>query len=684
MMRRDDKKYLALDINVWKLCSVLAVGLSLSTAAFANGLVIRLETALAQLGYQPGAIDGVVDQATYNAIYAYQRERGLAETGGVDLAGLEAMELEVARAEGASNSQPPTPQANTVAPNPREERNQVYDDVRWQISGDLINMRTVQAINASGSRLVIQCRLTPSERGVTGLTFENATSAMQGPVQVIVDGTAAYVWEDAPQVNIASEAQAERFVSMVNALSTGSQALLIDRDGRQTVIPLQGSERAIGGCRTPIFSDQLMTNEEVASETTVGEDHSGRFNGEVGPFFMQTYLRDGHWCAPHISIRADVPVEVYDPATGDVPPSAVSSFATAMQSACPAMRSMQVAFNPGPSDRPWAQYVPPGFLQLLGAQDGFTSFTTYREIEASLPHEPVSDCARVASMPGDYDKPLGFAGVATSELIASSDHLNVCRQAVERDPDDRTALAMYGRLLAHAGLFEDALEVLGRADRLGSGMAMSYIGTMQVEGFGMPFDMAMGNRSWGRSQFFGGQYVRVSGGQIAASTGVELRPTEEELQREAAQTLLEGIAIGLAGASQGGSFTMCNNRDERMRVATIALVPSSNPTVFVEGFEYIDSGRCGTISSDVHPLMVYGVAIELEGGSGWYEPLLTLRDSDPGIPHRFQGICVPESDSFVRNEVGMMEINPCRSEDRALRIQFNTRVGRTHFTMNVN
>ncbi|MEM1273267.1 MAG: peptidoglycan-binding domain-containing protein [Pseudomonadota bacterium] len=93
----------------------LACGLLCSTPAFANDLVIRLETALAQLGYQPGAIDGVVDQATHNAIHAFQRDRGLAETGGMDFAGLQAMELEVASRQAAT----PAPSAAETSSPPQ-------------------------------------------------------------------------------------------------------------------------------------------------------------------------------------------------------------------------------------------------------------------------------------------------------------------------------------------------------------------------------------------------------------------------------------------------------------------------------------------------------------------------------------------------------------------------------------
>lgn len=85
----------------------LALGLGLATAVAADiGLVLRLETALAGLGYRPGAVDGRIDQATYDAIFAYQRDRGLTGTGGINLEELQALEREYAQ---VTATRPATP-----------------------------------------------------------------------------------------------------------------------------------------------------------------------------------------------------------------------------------------------------------------------------------------------------------------------------------------------------------------------------------------------------------------------------------------------------------------------------------------------------------------------------------------------------------------------------------------------
>lgn len=56
--------------------------------------ILNLETYLDWLGFPPGTIDGVVDDATYAAIRAYQTARGLPVTGGIDQAGFERLEEE--------------------------------------------------------------------------------------------------------------------------------------------------------------------------------------------------------------------------------------------------------------------------------------------------------------------------------------------------------------------------------------------------------------------------------------------------------------------------------------------------------------------------------------------------------------------------------------------------------------
>jgi len=134
------------EVRAVRVFAFLIAGFLFANPAFANDLVTRLETALAQLGYQPGAIDGIVDQATYNAIYAYQRDRGLAETGGVDLAGLEAMEIEVASRQAAT----PAPSlAGTSVPAPPASpglRTEVIDGYTYHFLTD----------ECSGDRGIVQ------------------------------------------------------------------------------------------------------------------------------------------------------------------------------------------------------------------------------------------------------------------------------------------------------------------------------------------------------------------------------------------------------------------------------------------------------------------------------------------------------------------------------------------------
>ena len=46
--------------------------------------ILRVQKSLAELGYAPGPIDGVMSAATRRAIREFERDRGLAETGGVN------------------------------------------------------------------------------------------------------------------------------------------------------------------------------------------------------------------------------------------------------------------------------------------------------------------------------------------------------------------------------------------------------------------------------------------------------------------------------------------------------------------------------------------------------------------------------------------------------------------------
>jgi peptidoglycan hydrolase-like protein with peptidoglycan-binding domain len=45
--------------------------------------VTRVQVGLAELGYEPGAINGQLGQATRNAILRFERDRGIAPTGDI-------------------------------------------------------------------------------------------------------------------------------------------------------------------------------------------------------------------------------------------------------------------------------------------------------------------------------------------------------------------------------------------------------------------------------------------------------------------------------------------------------------------------------------------------------------------------------------------------------------------------
>lgn len=59
-----------------------------------ENLVLKLETYLAQLGFNPGPIDGIADANTNAAITAYQMSRKLPATGGMTIEEFRALETE--------------------------------------------------------------------------------------------------------------------------------------------------------------------------------------------------------------------------------------------------------------------------------------------------------------------------------------------------------------------------------------------------------------------------------------------------------------------------------------------------------------------------------------------------------------------------------------------------------------
>lgn len=89
---------------------VIAIGLLGSNAFASDDPVFRLESFLSELGYEVGVADGIVDQKTHEAISAYQRDRGLIVTGGMNADELLSLEQEIVnlRANGpqvAANSE---------------------------------------------------------------------------------------------------------------------------------------------------------------------------------------------------------------------------------------------------------------------------------------------------------------------------------------------------------------------------------------------------------------------------------------------------------------------------------------------------------------------------------------------------------------------------------------------------
>lgn len=74
-------------------------GAAPDTATAADG-IRRLETGLAELGYAPGPADGELDDRTADAIRAFERDRGLGETGAAG----PAVMLELAKMSGDSET----------------------------------------------------------------------------------------------------------------------------------------------------------------------------------------------------------------------------------------------------------------------------------------------------------------------------------------------------------------------------------------------------------------------------------------------------------------------------------------------------------------------------------------------------------------------------------------------------
>lgn len=74
-----------------------------------DNLVLKLEQYLAQLGFNPGVVDGVADAATSAAIQSYQQARGLPVTGGMTFAEYQALERDAQSGTAATPTAQQTP-----------------------------------------------------------------------------------------------------------------------------------------------------------------------------------------------------------------------------------------------------------------------------------------------------------------------------------------------------------------------------------------------------------------------------------------------------------------------------------------------------------------------------------------------------------------------------------------------
>ena len=81
----------------------LLVGIWAFAAQGQENLFRQAEEALAELGYEPGAIDGAWDDALSEAVDSYKRDRGLDPNGDLSLREFAALRAEAAEAEQAAN-----------------------------------------------------------------------------------------------------------------------------------------------------------------------------------------------------------------------------------------------------------------------------------------------------------------------------------------------------------------------------------------------------------------------------------------------------------------------------------------------------------------------------------------------------------------------------------------------------
>jgi hypothetical protein len=146
-------------------CLIVSVGLGLSQAALAAGynpVTQQAQSKLATLGLNPGPLDGVAGGATRTAVQAFQKQSGLPETGVLDAATLEKLEIgtSVDKAGTVSDWRPAPTQdeLDKLVANP--DQNSPYTDYRPNAPAanlDLPGAAVLAAMNTSadvfGSRL---------------------------------------------------------------------------------------------------------------------------------------------------------------------------------------------------------------------------------------------------------------------------------------------------------------------------------------------------------------------------------------------------------------------------------------------------------------------------------------------------------------------------------------------------
>jgi peptidoglycan hydrolase-like protein with peptidoglycan-binding domain len=148
-------------------CLMIAVGLGLSQAAEAAGynpVTQQAQSKLAALGIDPGPLDGVAGNATRTAVQAFQKQSGLPETGVLDPATLEKLEIgtSVDKANAVADWIPASTQddLDTLVAKPANDPRSPYTDYRPNAPAanlDLPGAAILAAMNNSadifGSRL---------------------------------------------------------------------------------------------------------------------------------------------------------------------------------------------------------------------------------------------------------------------------------------------------------------------------------------------------------------------------------------------------------------------------------------------------------------------------------------------------------------------------------------------------